>query len=32
VLGYAGLPTADIDAAMKLFGKCLQESGLRGDG
>ena len=30
VLGYAGLPTADIDAAMKLFGKCLQETGLRG--
>ncbi|WP_395683567.1 PLP-dependent aminotransferase family protein [Dokdonella sp.] len=30
VLGYAGLPTADIDAAMKLLGKCLQETGLRG--
>jgi GntR family transcriptional regulator/MocR family aminotransferase len=29
VLGYAGLPTADIDAAMKLLGKCLQETGLR---
>ncbi len=28
VLGYAGLPPADIEAAMKLFGKCLQETGL----
>lgn len=25
VLGYAGLPPADIDAAMRLFGKCLRE-------
>ncbi len=29
VLGYASLPPADIEAAMKLFGKCLQEIGLR---
>lgn len=27
VLGYAGLPPADIDAAMRLFGKCLREVG-----
>ncbi len=27
VLGYAGLPPADIEAAMKLFGKCLGETG-----
>ena len=27
VFGYAGLPPADIDAAMKLFGKCLDELG-----
>ncbi len=29
VLGYAGLPPADIDAAMRLFGKCLRETGLK---
>lgn len=29
VFGYAGLPPADIDAAMKLFGRCLGEAGLR---
>ncbi len=29
VLGYAGLPPADIEAAMRLFGKCLAETGLR---
>lgn len=28
VLGYAGLPPADIEVAMRLFGKCLRESGL----
>src|SRR5690242_7835179 len=28
VLGYAGLPTADIEAAMRLFGKCLAELGV----
>ncbi len=28
VLGYAGLPPADIEAAMNLFGKCLREAGL----
>jgi len=28
VLGYAGLPPADIEAAMRLFGKCLAEIGL----
>jgi GntR family transcriptional regulator/MocR family aminotransferase len=28
VLGYAGLPPADIEAAMRLFGKCLREVGL----
>jgi GntR family transcriptional regulator/MocR family aminotransferase len=27
VLGYAGLPPADIEAAMKLLGRCLQELG-----
>jgi GntR family transcriptional regulator/MocR family aminotransferase len=27
VLGYAGLPTADIEAAMRLFGRCLRELG-----
>jgi GntR family transcriptional regulator/MocR family aminotransferase len=27
VFGYAGLPPADIDAAMRLFGKCLAELG-----
>jgi GntR family transcriptional regulator/MocR family aminotransferase len=30
VFGYAALPPADIDAAMRLFGKCLGETGLRG--
>jgi GntR family transcriptional regulator/MocR family aminotransferase len=28
VFGYAGLPPADIDAAMRLFGRCLRELGL----
>ncbi len=28
LLGYAGLPPADIEAAMKLFGRCLRETGL----
>lgn len=28
LLGYAGLPPADIDAAMRLFGRCLRETGL----
>ena len=28
VLGYAGLPPADIEAAMKLLGRCLRETGL----
>ena len=28
VLGYAGLPPQDIEAAMKLFGKCVKELGL----
>ena len=28
VFGYAALPPADIDAAMRLFGKCLGETGL----
>ncbi|HEY6543722.1 MAG TPA: PLP-dependent aminotransferase family protein [Dokdonella sp.] len=28
VLGYAGLPPADIDAAMRLLGRCLRETGL----
>ena len=33
VFGYAALPPADIDAAMRLFGKCLAETGLaRGRG
>jgi GntR family transcriptional regulator / MocR family aminotransferase len=32
VLGYAGLPPADIEAAMKLLGKCLRETGLRPEG
>jgi GntR family transcriptional regulator/MocR family aminotransferase len=27
VLGYAGLPPQDIEAAMKLFGRCLRELG-----
>jgi GntR family transcriptional regulator/MocR family aminotransferase len=27
VFGYAGLPPADIDAAMRLFGRCLRELG-----
>jgi GntR family transcriptional regulator/MocR family aminotransferase len=31
VLGYAGLPPADIEAAMRLFGKCLAETGLEAD-
>ena len=31
VLGYAGLPPADIEAAMRLFGRCLKELGLAGD-
>jgi GntR family transcriptional regulator / MocR family aminotransferase len=28
VLGYAGLPPADIEAAMRLLGRCLREVGL----
>ncbi len=28
LLGYAGLPPADIEAALRLFGRCLRESGL----
>ncbi|MEO6688418.1 MAG: PLP-dependent aminotransferase family protein [Dokdonella sp.] len=28
VLGYAGLPPADIEAAMKLLGRCLRELGV----
>ena len=28
LLGYASLPPADIEAAMKLFGACLAELGL----
>jgi GntR family transcriptional regulator/MocR family aminotransferase len=28
VLGYASLPPQDIDAAMRLFGKCIDELGL----
>ncbi|HEY0179536.1 MAG TPA: PLP-dependent aminotransferase family protein [Dokdonella sp.] len=28
VIGYAGLPPADIDAAMRLFGQCLRETAL----
>jgi GntR family transcriptional regulator/MocR family aminotransferase len=28
VLGYAGLPPADIEAAMRLLGRCLKETGL----
>lgn len=28
LLGYAGLPPADIDAAMRLVGRCLRETGL----
>lgn len=28
LLGYAGLPPADVDAAMRLLGRCLRESGL----
>ena len=28
VLGYAGLPPADIEAALRLLGRCLRESGL----
>ena len=31
VLGYAGLPPADIDAAMRLLGRCLRECGLMAD-
>ena len=31
VLGYAGLPPADIDAAMRLLGRCLRELGLAKD-
>jgi len=27
LFGYAGLPPADIDAAMRLFGRCLEETG-----
>jgi len=30
VLGYAGLPPADIEAAMKLLGRCLKETGIGG--
>ncbi|HEY6986452.1 MAG TPA: PLP-dependent aminotransferase family protein [Rhodanobacteraceae bacterium] len=30
VLGYAGLPPADIEAAMKLLGRCLRELGFEG--
>ncbi len=29
VLGYAGLPPADIEAAMRLFGACLSDTGLK---
>jgi GntR family transcriptional regulator/MocR family aminotransferase len=29
VLGYAGLPPADIEAAMALLGRCLADTGLR---
>lgn len=29
VLGYAGLPPADIEAAMRLLGTCLSETGLK---
>lgn len=29
VLGYAGLPPADIEAALRLLGRCLRETGLR---
>ncbi|MBC6942794.1 MAG: PLP-dependent aminotransferase family protein [Xanthomonadales bacterium] len=28
VLGYAGLPPADIEAALRLLGRCLRETGL----
>ncbi len=28
LLGYAGLPPADIEAALRLFGRCLRETGL----
>ncbi|MBN8480380.1 MAG: PLP-dependent aminotransferase family protein [Xanthomonadales bacterium] len=28
LLGYAGLPSADIEAALRLFGRCLRETGL----
>ncbi len=28
VLGYAGLPPADIESAMRLLGRCLRETGL----
>jgi GntR family transcriptional regulator/MocR family aminotransferase len=31
VLGYAGLPPADIEAAMRLLGRCLREIGLMPD-
>ena len=31
VLGYAGLPPADIDAAMRVLGRCLREIGLMPD-
>ena len=31
VFGYAGLPPADIEAAMRLFGRCLRELGLARD-
>ncbi|MGB3047503.1 MAG: PLP-dependent aminotransferase family protein, partial [Dokdonella sp.] len=30
LLGYAGLPPADIEAAMKQFGRCLRDTGLLG--
>jgi GntR family transcriptional regulator/MocR family aminotransferase len=31
VFGYAGLPPADIEAAMRLFGRCLRELGFVGE-
>lgn len=30
LLGYAGLPPADIEAAMRMLGRCLRETGLDG--